>query len=123
LGKVRLVDSLWNVIRAWFRRRRPLARADEIPVGGFKLFTHPSAREPGILIRTAPDSYVAYSRTCTHRACALTYSRENHRLECPCHRGAFDAATGAVVQGPPPRPLPRIVLERRGGSLFAAPDG
>ena len=114
------MDSLWNAMRAWFRRRHLVARADEIPVGGFKLFTYPSARDPCILVRTAPDSYVAYSRTCTHRACGVTYSRESGRLECPCHRGAFAVDTGAVAAGPPPRPLPRVALERRGGRLFAA---
>ena len=33
---------------------------------------------------------------------------------CPCHRGMFDAKTGAVLSGPPPRaldPLPVRVVE------------
>jgi Rieske Fe-S protein len=110
-------------MRAWFRRRflprNAVARANEIPVGGVKLFTYPSARDPCILVRTAPDSYVAYSQTCTHRGCAVTYSPESNRLECPCHRGAFAVATGAALAGPPPRPLPCVVLERRRGLLFA----
>ena len=120
------MGNLWDAMRAWFRRpllpRNAVAREDEVPVGGFKLFTHPSAQDPCILVRTARDFWVAYSRTCTHRACAVTYSLESNRLECPCHRGAFAADTGAVVEGPPPRPLPRVVLERRDGRLFAAPD-
>jgi Rieske Fe-S protein len=121
------MNPLWDRVRACFRRplvpRGAVAREDKIPVGGFKLFAHPSTGDPCILVRTAPDAFVAYSRTCTHRACAVRYSRENQRLECPCHRGAFDVATGAVTGGPPPLPLPRIVLERRGGWLFAARVG
>ena len=117
------MGNLWNVMHAWFRRtflpRNAVARANEIPVGGAKLFTYPSAQDPCILVRTAPDSYVAYSQTCTHRACAVSYSRENNQLECPCHRGVFAVDTGAAVAGPPPRPLPRVVLERRRGLLFA----
>jgi len=40
-------------------------------------------------------------------------------IECPCHKGVFAADTGAVIAGPPPRPLPRVVLERRGADLVA----
>jgi Rieske Fe-S protein len=47
------------------------------------------------------------------------YSAEHRRLECPCHEGYFDVNSGRVLQGPPPRPLPRIVLERRGDTLVA----
>src|ERR1039458_10791501 len=59
------MGNLWNVMHAWFRRtflpRTAVARANEIPVGGAKLFTYPSAQDPCILVRTAPDSYVARS--------------------------------------------------------------
>jgi Rieske Fe-S protein len=47
------------------------------------------------------------------------YAREKNRLECPCHEGYFSVNTGAVLQGPPPRPLPRVVLERKGDNLVA----
>jgi Rieske Fe-S protein len=47
------------------------------------------------------------------------YAREKNRLECPCHEGYFSIKDGSVLQGPPPRPLPRVVLERRGDQLVA----
>jgi Rieske Fe-S protein len=47
------------------------------------------------------------------------YEKERNRLECPCHEGYFSVRTGAVLQGPPPRPLPRVVLERQGDQLVA----
>jgi Rieske Fe-S protein len=31
----------------------------------------------------------------------------------------FSATTGAVLGGPPPRPLPQVVLERRGDEIVA----
>jgi len=45
--------------------------------------------------------------------------RDQNRLECPCHEGYFSVHDGSVIQGPPPRPLARVVLERRGGELVA----
>jgi Rieske Fe-S protein len=63
--------------------------------------------------------YVAFEQKCTHLSCAVVYSRERDRLECPCHQGYFSATTGAVLQGPPPRPLARIRLEKRGDELVA----
>ena len=70
-------------------------------------------------MRTGTDSYVAYSQKCTHLSCAVFYTRERNRLECPCHQGYFSIADGAVLQGPPQRPLPRVVMEIEGGQLFA----
>jgi Rieske Fe-S protein len=40
-------------------------------------------------------------------------------FHCPCHEGVFDLRTGRVIAGPPPRPLPRILLEVRGGDIYA----
>ena len=72
-----------------------------------------------ILVRAAAEEYAAYSQKCTHLSCAVYYSAGHGRLECPCHNGAFSVRDGSVLQGPPPRPLPRVVLERRGNDLVA----
>jgi len=47
------------------------------------------------------------------------YEKEANRLECPCHEGYFSVSDGSVLQGPPPRPLPTIVLKREGDNLIA----
>jgi nitrite reductase/ring-hydroxylating ferredoxin subunit len=114
----------WILIRSWLRKlqvyqRSVIARAGEIPVGGVKLFQYPRSGEQCILIRTAEDSYVAYSQKCTHLSCAVFYSRAHDRLECPCHQGYFSVNDGTVLQGPPTRPLPRVILERSGEELIA----
>jgi Rieske Fe-S protein len=98
---------------------RAVASVGEIPVGGVKLFNYPTADDPCIMIRTADDTYVAYSQICTHLSCAVLYSASSQNIECPCHKGVFATDTGAVLAGPPPRPLPRVVLERRGSDLVA----
>jgi arsenite oxidase small subunit len=116
--------NLWILARAWLRRAptwtpAPVARIGEIPVGDVKLFSFPGPQDQCIMIRTGEDSYVAYSQKCTHLSCAVYYSRTHDRLECPCHEGYFSVRDGSVLQGPPPRPLPRVVLERRGQDLVA----
>ncbi|HYM10197.1 MAG TPA: Rieske 2Fe-2S domain-containing protein [Bryobacterales bacterium] len=116
--------NLWILVRSWFRRspRYPaqaVMRLGEIPVGEVKLFSYPAAEDRCILIRTGADSYAAYSQKCTHLSCAVYYSKAEDCLECPCHEGYFSVRDGRVLQGPPPRPLPRVVLERRGDQLVA----
>ncbi|MGH9663793.1 MAG: ubiquinol-cytochrome c reductase iron-sulfur subunit [Bryobacteraceae bacterium] len=116
--------NLWILVRSWLRKpvvcgRSVIAKAGEIPVGGVKLFQYPKPGDQCILVRTAADTYVAYSQKCTHLSCAVFYSRQHDRLECPCHQGYFSIHDGSVLQGPPTRPLPRVVLQRNGDELVA----
>ena len=118
------VGNGWIVIKNWLTGKtaypqRPVARLGEIPAGGVKLFTYPGPEDPCILIRRGEDEYAAYSQKCTHLSCAVYYSARNERLECPCHEGYFSVRDGRVLQGPPQRPLPRVILERRGDLLVA----
>lgn len=118
------VGNLWILVRSLFYKapaypQQPVARVGEIPVGGVKLFAYPTKDDHCILVRTAENEHVAYSQKCTHLSCAVYYSRESNQLECPCHKGFFSIADGSVLQGPPSRPLPRIVLEKRGDELVA----
>ena len=99
---------------------RVVARAGEIPVGGSKIFSYPTDVAPCILLRPTEEVYVAYSRLCTHASCPLFYRSTENRLDCPCHGGAFSIADGSVLLGPPPRPLPRILVEERGPDIVAA---
>jgi nitrite reductase/ring-hydroxylating ferredoxin subunit len=82
-------------------------------------FSYPTERDTAILIRTADGAYHAYGQKCTHLSCPVYYSRDHQRLECPCHEGAFDAATGDVLYGPPPRALDIIEVETRDGQVWA----
>ncbi len=116
--------NLWIVAKSRLRQAasypaRWVARSGEIPVGSVKLFDYPGPQDQCLLVRTGEDEYVAYSQKCTHLSCAVIYSAKNNRLECPCHQGYFSVRDGSVLQGPPPRPLPRVVLERRGLDLVA----
>jgi nitrite reductase/ring-hydroxylating ferredoxin subunit len=118
-----LAGNLWILVKSWFYRapswpRLTVAAVGEIPIGGVRTFAYPTSDDPCILVRTA-ESYVAYSQKCTHLSCAVYFAAEQNRLECPCHQGYFAIADGAVLQGPPQRPLPRVVLEQKDGQLIA----
>ncbi|HSS48452.1 MAG TPA: Rieske (2Fe-2S) protein [Thermoanaerobaculia bacterium] len=118
------VGNLWILVRSWLTSKpswpvRPVALTSEIPVGGTRLFHYPGPEDPCILVRHSESDFVAYSQKCTHLSCAVYYSHGDRRLECPCHEGFFSVRDGRVLQGPPQRPLPRIVLERRGDQLVA----
>ena len=64
----------------WLRRRSVsqlaptlIASVQDVPVGGVKLFSYPTAHDPCLLIRLSQDQFVAYSQKCTHLSCPVTY--------------------------------------------------
>lgn len=83
-------------------------------------FRYPTERDTAILVRSGDGSYHAFGQKCTHLSCPVYFDRGHQRLECPCHEGAFDAQSGDVLHGPPPRPLDTVKLEVRGnGEIWA----
>jgi Rieske Fe-S protein len=120
-----VVGQIWILVKSWFTRKAVAApsqfvvRKGEIAVGEVKLFTYPTPQDHCIMVRTGPETYVAYSQKCTHLSCAVYYSPKSNKLECPCHNGFFAVEDGRVLAGPPTRSLPRIELETRGGELIA----
>ena len=117
-----IVGGLW-ALREWYHSQptpvRVIAHTNDIPVHGSKIFQYPTDVAPCILVRTAETAYVAYSRICTHNSCPVFYHPDQNVFECPCHNGMFSVTDGSVLQGPPPRPLPRILLKIRGNDILA----
>ena len=118
------VGNVWILIRSWLRSdekypRQKIAVIGDIPVGGVKLFRYPTPKEQCLLIRMGEGDFVAFSQKCTHLSCAVYFSREDNQLICPCHNGRFSIRDGAVIQGPPTRALPHVVIEREGQQLIA----
>ena len=97
-----------------------VARLDEIPVGGYKLFDYPE-HHSAILVRLSENEWAAYSQSCTHLTCPVHYQHEQRRFFCPCHEGFFSAEDGRVLAGPPPRALPRYPVELRDGEIWIKP--
>jgi ubiquinol-cytochrome c reductase iron-sulfur subunit len=120
--------------------------ADELGVGSFvtAIAEGSDARQLGasvVVVRIAeaevlshpewaPRGIMAYSKICTHAACAValfrypTYEQTSDppALVCPCHYSTFDVRKGAeVIFGPAGRPLPQLPLSiDAGGQLVAA---
>jgi Rieske Fe-S protein len=96
-----------------------VARVSDLAQAPVRTFSYPGPHDPCILFRRPSGEIAAFSQKCTHLSCAVYYAVERDRLECPCHDGYFAADSGRVLQGPPPRPLPRIRLEQRGDDIVA----
>jgi thiosulfate dehydrogenase [quinone] large subunit len=77
-------------------------------------FTAPApfpAGDPGVIVRLADGSFVAFDAVCTHEGCTVEWDRTERLLVCPCHSAVFDPAHGAaVVEGPTNEPLATIPI-------------
>ncbi len=96
-----------------------IAEVGKLRTGQSTTFAYPTAADPCLLVNLGNDNYVAYSQKCTHLACPVYWEEKNHRIECPCHEGAFDVKSGEPISGPPPRPLARVLLKVEGGAIYA----
>jgi Rieske Fe-S protein len=119
------VGQFWLLAQNFLRREQPappvqkIARVEDIPVGGSLLFEYPAHSPARLLVRVDEQTFVAYEQQCTHLLCPVIPQVEERRLHCPCHNGSFDLLTGRVLAGPPRRPLARVKLEVRDGSVYA----
>jgi Rieske Fe-S protein len=92
-----------------------LASTDDIPVGGGRVF----ADQDVVVTQPTAGEFKAYSATCTHQGCKVA-EVEAGVIACPCHGGRFAIADGAVVGGPPKRPLPEKEISVEGTSIVLA---
>lgn len=93
--------------------------AERVMPGSYLYFDYPKANNPAVLVRAMDGQYLAYSRKCAHRGCSVDYDTSARCLRCPCHRGVYDSRNGYVMYGPPPRPLDQVILQVRGGEIWA----
>jgi nitrite reductase/ring-hydroxylating ferredoxin subunit len=117
--------QFWIAGLNWLRRRRGqpgmrrVAAIDELPPGAALTFTYPGEHDDCVLVRTGDGRFVAYGQKCTHLSCAVRPMVEQGLLQCPCHAGSFDLASGRPTAGPPRRPLDRVRLEIVNGQVYA----
>lgn len=97
----------------------PIAKVTDISVGTAHSFNYPGDHDTCLLVRTDEETFLAYNQKCTHLQCAVLPRMEERSLHCPCHEGSFDMMTGLPTGGPPRRPLPKITLEVRDGTIYA----
>ena len=65
--------------------------------------------------------FIVFDPRCTHLGCPYRWDQAKAQFLCPCHAAVFDAG-GAVVSGPPPRPLDRYDSKVVNGRLLIQPS-
>ena len=95
-----------------------VCKKSEIPVGGTRSFVIKGSTIPYVLIHLEDGDLRAYEQKCTHLSCAVFYKPNSGKIECPCHNGWFDAKTGEVLAGPPPRALPRLDVVGKADGIY-----
>ncbi len=97
-----------------------IGRVRTVDAAGSSSFTVPGTGDPGVIVKLADGSFVAFDATCTHAGCPVQYVPQDQALECPCHGAAFDPAHhGAVLGGPTNTPLTElpIVVDHASGVI------
>lgn len=93
-----------------------LAAATEVPVGGALAASLDSG--PVLVTQPTEGEFRAFSAVCPHAGC--TVQPGDGELRCPCHASRFDLATGEVLGGPAPSPLPEIAVTVADGQVLPA---
>jgi cytochrome b6-f complex iron-sulfur subunit len=97
--------------------RRALAAVSDIPPHA-PLDVSAAAGAPTFLVRSG-RAVRALSGVCTHAGCPVGWRLDQQAFVRPCHSGTY-TLQGAVVSGPPPRPLDRISVRIKNGNVYLA---
>ena len=88
---------------------------ESLPVGSGAVVA--VGAKPAVVVNTS-GGVKAYSAICTHLGCIVAWDAALTMIVCPCHDGRFSPATGAVVSGPPPAPLPPLTAVVEGSDIY-----
>jgi Rieske Fe-S protein len=92
-----------------------LAPTSQVPVGGG------TVNQTAKIVITQPSAgeYKAFTAVCTHMGCIVNQIG-NGTIDCPCHGSKYNISTGAVVNGPAPKPLAPIAIKVSGSNIVQA---
>ncbi len=93
-----------------------VGKVEDFPVGSGTVVSVND--KPVMLVNTKTGGMKAFSAICTHLGCIAAWDQKKGVIHCPCHEGLFNPVTGAVVSGPPPRPLPGYELVVKDGQVL-----
>ena len=113
-----ILGYLWPPTRRSAAKGERVAVGDErdLPVGQGKIVS--AGDKPVIVVHTAQGGVIAFSAICTHLCCIVNWQQSRGFIQCPCHDGRFNPVTGAVISGPPPSPLPPVLVSIEGGKIY-----
>ncbi|HEY6073734.1 MAG TPA: ubiquinol-cytochrome c reductase iron-sulfur subunit [Anaerolineales bacterium] len=96
----------------------PVSKLEDIPIGTPFPFSFTSVQvngwertstnHGGFILRRSEDpaDMLILNSRCTHLGCTVNWKQDADAYLCPCHDAKF-SREGAVLGGPPPRPLDR----------------
>lgn len=93
-----------------------LATVASIPIGNAVSAT--LRGKPILISQPTAGNIVAFTAICTHQGC--TVAPAGKEFQCPCHGSVYNAATGAVIQGPAQRALAAIPIKVEAGNVLPA---
>jgi cytochrome b6-f complex iron-sulfur subunit len=92
---------------------------EDIPAGTGKVV---AVGSKPVIVANTDAGVLAYSAVCTHLGCIVGFDSTIRQIVCPCHDGHFNPANGAVISGPPPRPLPPVAVSIEKDQVFLVPN-
>ena len=115
---VPIVGYLWPPARKGVGYQGPtiVGAVADFPAGTGKVV--PVDNQPVIIVNTSAGGVKAFSAICTHLGCVVDWDKKRGVIHSPCHDGLFNPVTGAVVGGPPPRPIPPYELAIKDGKIY-----
>jgi Rieske Fe-S protein len=69
------------------------------------------------VVRQDENRVRVFSNICTHLSCRVSWHTDLQHYISPCHDGHFNIV-GAVISGPPPRPLDEFTTRIEANSLY-----
>lgn len=69
------------------------------------------------LVREDESRVRVFSNICTHLSCRVSWHDDLQHYVSPCHDGHFNIV-GAVISGPPPRPLDEFTTKIEANNLY-----
>jgi len=92
----------------------PLASVADVEAAGSVVVGEGAS---AFLLAASGGSVVAHTAVCTHQGCQVVAGGAD--ANCPCHKSKFNAATGAVINGPALAPLAEVPVTVANGQVYA----
>lgn len=110
---------LWPATRGGASEPTEVPGAGSLPVGDSTML---QVGGKAVIVIRRRSGFVAFSASCTHLGCLVTWEGADNSFACPCHAAVFDK-DGKVVSGPPPAPLEEYAVKEIGEKVFVLAQG